>query len=100
MQVESIKQVASHGVGGIPVANDAVENFTKSLESKFNAADIKCLTDGIAHTLHVPYTTYYNSVDQQINQKMTVWLNGEMTSDAFVKYMHDTLTTAINKNNG
>ena len=100
MQVESIKEVASHGVGGIPVANDAVENFTKSLEGKFSAADIKCLTDGIAHTLHVPYTTYYNSVDQQINQKMTVWLNGEMTSDAFVKYMHDTLTAAINKNNG
>lgn len=100
MQVESIKEVAAHGVGGIPVAKDAVESFTKSLEGKFNAADIKCLTDGIAHTLHVPYTTYYNSVDQQINQKMTVWLNGEMTSDAFVKYMHDTLTAAINKNNG
>ena len=100
IQVENITQVASHGVGGIPVANEAVESFTKSLEGKFSASDIKCLTDGISHTLHVPYTTYYNSVDQQINQKMTVWLNGEMTSDAFVKYMHDTLTTAINKNNG
>ena len=100
MQVESVKEVASHGVGGIPVAKDAISEFTKSLENKFSTSDIKCLTDGIAHTLHVPYTTYYNSVDQQINQKMTIWLNGEMTSDAFVAYMHETLTAAINKNNG
>ena len=98
MQVESIKEVANKGVGGIPVAKDAVENFTKSLEAKFSAADIKCLTDGVSHTLHVPYTTYYNSVDQQINQKMTPWLSGEMTSDEFVAYMHNTLTTEINKN--
>ena len=98
MQVESIKEVANKGVGGIPVAKDAVSNFTKSLEEKFSEADIKCLTDGVAHTLHVPYTTYYNSVDQQINQKMTVWLNDELTSDEFVAYMHQTLTNAINEN--
>ena len=98
MDVESISQVASHGVGGIPVANEAISKFTKSLESKFTASDIKCLTDGIDHMLHVPYTTYYNDVDQQINQKMTVWLNGEMTSDEFVEYMDKTLTDAINKN--
>ena len=98
MQVESIKEVANKGVGGIPVAKDAISDFTKSLEDKFSASDIKCLTDGVSHTLHVPYTTYYNSVDQQINQKMTVWLNNEMTSDQFVAYMHETLQTAIDAN--
>lgn len=98
MQVESIKAVAEKGVGGIPVANDAVSSFTKSLEQKFSTNDITCLTDGTTHTLHVPYTTYYNSVDQKINQKMPVWLNGELTSDQFVAYMHETLTDAINKN--
>ena len=100
MQVESIKAVSNEGVGGIPVANDAISLFSKSLEKKFSENDIKCLTDGVQHSLHVPYTTFYNSVDQQINQKMTVWLNkdGGMTSDQFVAYMHETLQTAINNN--
>ena len=45
----------------------------------------------MAHKVSVPYSTYYNIVDQQINQKMATWINGDMSTKAFVDFMDETM---------
>ncbi|MDR0832330.1 MAG: extracellular solute-binding protein [Bacillales bacterium] len=98
MSKEAIMALASKGVGGIPVHKEAIEIFKETLTSNFSEGDVNCFINGLSNGLPLPYTTFYNSVDQNINQKMSVWLNGDMTSNAFVDFMHLTLSEAIENN--
>ena len=96
MSVEAISAVASKGVGGIPVHKDALAAFTSSLD-KVDTVSKECFLNGSNYTVHVPYSTYYNSVDQEINQKMSVWLNGDMTYVEFVEFMDDRMKYYMSK---
>ena len=86
MSVEAISAVASKGVGGIPVHKNALDAFSSSLD-RLDATSKACFLNGSSYTVHVPYSTYYNSVDQEINQKMSTWLNGEISYTEFVEFM-------------
>lgn len=95
MSVEAIKAVSEHGVGGIPVHKDAVDSFKTVLTEHFDNVSATSFLAGANYTVHVPYSTYYNTVDQQINQKMSVWLNDGMTYEAFVKFMDETMKSEM-----
>jgi ABC-type glycerol-3-phosphate transport system substrate-binding protein len=96
---EAVAALSATGVGGIPVRRDALSTYENALDEKFTASDVQCFVDGLDHGLHVPYTTYYNSVDQIINQKMSVWLSGQMTAHNFVDFMDQTMQEAIDNDN-
>ena len=100
MSVEAISAVASTGVGGIPVHKDALDAFSSSLDVLIKDGSTlykDCFLAGANYSVHVPYSTYYNSVDQEINQNMSQWLNGKMTYTEFVKYMDERLRYHMSK---
>ena len=96
MSVEAITAVAKHGVGGIPVHKDAQDDYKNVLLENFDETSAESFIAGTAHTVHVPYSTYYNTVDQEINQKMSVWLNGDMTYIEFVEFMDERMKYYMN----
>ena len=53
------------------------------------------MKSGITNQANVPYTTYYNIVDQQINQKMALWINGTMSAKEFVDFMATTMRSGM-----
>ena len=53
------------------------------------------ISGGLSKSINVPYTVYYNKVDQQINQKMSVWINGQMSTEDFVKFMDSTMKNGM-----
>lgn len=88
-RAESIAALAEKQVGGFPIYTDDVSIYTQSLVSSKLKDYVGIITDGIAHSVRVPYSTYYNIVDQRINQKMAPWINGEITAHEFVDYMDE-----------
>ena len=95
MSLEANIALASTGVGGIPVHKGAQDAFIDTLRDKFTQEDIDCYLEGLNYTLPVPYTTFYETVDQAINQKMSSWLIGNMTTENFVLYMDQQMKDAI-----
>ena len=91
MSAESLLAVSSQQVGGIPVRYDAVDNYFTSLSETKLADYVDVIKEGVNHSLSVPYSTYYNIVDQRINQKMSTWINGEINHIEFVDYMDETM---------
>ncbi len=91
MSVEAITALGNEQVGGIPVVPSLVENYLSSLEGTELEDYIDVIKEGATRRVNVPYSTYYNRVDQQINQKMATWINGQMTTEDFVKFIHETM---------
>lgn len=89
MSVEAITAVASEHVGGFPVAVEAVDTYLSSLADSKLAPYVDCIEEGMNRGVNVPYSTYYNLVDQRINQMMSEWINGKMTGREFVDYMDE-----------
>lgn len=88
---EAIRAVSEKQVGGIPIRSDCVDGYFESIKSTKLADSVDVVKAGILNKVNVPYSTYYNVVDQQINQKMAVWINGEMTAKEFVDFMAETM---------
>ena len=57
---------------------------------------VDVISGGKARTVNVPYSTYYNQVDQRINQKMSSWITGKMTAHEFVDYMQEMMEKGMN----
>lgn len=91
LSAEAINAVSEKQVGGFPIRKDSVDIYLRSLEETKLASYAPVIKEGIEHGVNVPYSTYYNIVDQRINQKMSVWINGEMTSAEFVDYMDESM---------
>ncbi len=88
MSEEAAIALASTGTGGVPIHRGASDTYAETLSQSFSEEDIACFFEGLEHTLSVPYTTYYETVDQAINQKMDLWLTGQMSADDFVSFIH------------
>ena len=91
MSVEAITALSEKQVGGIPVRDDCIDIYLETLSTTKFASDVDVIKQGALNGVNVPYSTYYNQVDQRINQKMSVWINGDMTSREFVDYMDESM---------
>ena len=79
-RAESIAALAEKQVGGFPVYKDDVVTYTAGLASSKIKDYLNVITGGLDSAVSVPYSTYYNIVDQRINQKMAPWINGEISA--------------------
>ena len=91
MSAEAINALASKQVGGLPVRTASISTFTNGLLETKLKNYVNTISEATNNILYVPYSTYYNQVDQQINQKMAVWINGQMSTVDFVKFMDTTM---------
>ena len=91
LSIEALLAVSEKQVGGLPIRNDAIDNYFNSLNNSKLKDYVNVIKEGVNHSVNVPYSTYYNIVDQRINQKMATWINGDMTSDEFVDFMDKTM---------
>ncbi len=91
MSVEAITALSKMQVGGIPVVDSCIDTYLDTLSTSKFANDVDVIKNGALKGVNVPYSTYYNIVDQRINQKMAVWIGGEMTSTEFVDYMDESM---------
>ena len=89
MSVEAITALSEKSVGGLPVVDQCLDTYLETLNTTKFADDVETIKTGALNGVNVPYSTYYNTVDQRINQKMAVWIGGEMTSAEFVDYMDE-----------
>ena len=91
MSVQAVDALAAKGVGGMPIRKASLDTYLNGLASTKLAASRDVIKNGVANKVNVPYSTYYNQVDQQINQKMAVWINGQLSTDDYVKFMDETM---------
>ena len=91
MSVEAITALCEQQVGGLPVRDDCLDTYLSTLGTTKFADDVETIKAGALNGVNVPYSTYYNLVDQRINQKMAVWIGDEMTSTEFVDYMDESM---------
>ncbi len=91
MSVEAIQALGEKQVGGIPIHTDSIDKYLSSLQSTKLADYVEVIKEGATRRVSVPYSTYYNIVDQQINQKMATWINGDMTTKEFVEFMDEVM---------
>lgn len=91
LSAEAIGAVAGQQVGGFPLRNDSVSVYMDSIRKTKLSPYVDVIKEGIERGVKVPYSTYYNIVDQQINQKMAVWINGKLSSHDFVDFMDSTM---------
>lgn len=89
MSVEAITALCEKQVGGLPVNTQCLDTYLSSMSSTKYGADVEVIKNGAYNGINVPYSEYYNIVDQRINQKMATWINGSMTSREFVDYMDE-----------
>ncbi len=87
MSVEAISAVAEEHVGGFPIEESAVEAYLSSLEESKLSSYVDTIKEGMNRGVNVPYSTYYNLVDQRINQRMSAWINGDIDGRQFVDEM-------------
>lgn len=93
---EALTALGEKSVGGFPIRNDCVENYVNTLDNGKLHEYLDTIIDGRETGVQVPYSTYYNSVDQRINQRMSSWITGEMTAREFVDYMDEVMRQGIN----
>ena len=91
MSKKAILALGSQQVGGFPIRNDCVENYVSSIRSTKLASSVDTITEGRSRMVSVPYSTYYNIVDQQVNQKMATWINGDLSSKDYVDFIYSTM---------
>ena len=91
MSVEAITALSQKQVGGLPIRDDCLDIYLETLSTSKFAGDVNVIKQGALNGVNVPYSTYYNIVDQRINQKMAVWIGGDMTSVEFVDYMDESM---------
>lgn len=96
MKAEAIQALAEKSVGGFPVCKSVQQIYVDQLMKTKVADYVDVISGGKARTVNVPYSTYYNQVDQRINQKMSSWITGKMTAHEFVDYMQEMMEKGMN----
>lgn len=96
MSKEAILALGEQQVGGFPIRSDCVENYVSSIRSTKLGNYVDIISEGRNRKVNVPYSTYYNVVDQQINQKMATWINGDLSTQKYVDFMYDTMIKGMN----
>lgn len=96
MKAESIQALAEKSVGGFPICKEVQETYVNTLRETKVADYVDVISGGKERTVGVPYSTYYNQVDQRINQKMSTWITGKMTAHEFVDYMQEMMVKGMN----
>lgn len=96
MSKEAILALGAQQIGGFPIRNDCVENYVSSIRETKLGNYVDTIAEGRNRKVNVPYSTYYNVVDQQINQKMATWINGGLSSRDYVNFMYDTMIKGMN----
>lgn len=96
MSQKAILALGSKQIGGFPVRNDCVENYVSSIRTTKLGAYVDIIAEGRNRKVNVPYSTYYNVVDQQINQKMATWINGDLSTKDYVDFMYSTMIKGMN----
>jgi ABC-type glycerol-3-phosphate transport system substrate-binding protein len=91
MSVEAVTALTQKQVGAIPVIFDCIDIYLETLSTSKFADYVDVIKLGASNGVYVPYSSYYNIVDQRINQKTSVWINGDMTSKEFVDYMAESM---------
>lgn len=91
MSQKAVDALANSGVGGMPIRKSSLDTFMNSLATTKLASSANVIKEGANNKVYVPYSTYYNQVDQQINQKMSVWINGNLSTIDYVKFMDQTM---------
>ena len=67
--------------------DEAVEAYLSSLEESKLSSYVDTIKEGMNRGVNVPYSTYYNLVDQRLNQRMSAWINGDIDGRQFVDEM-------------
>ena len=96
MKSECVKTLADYQVGGVPIKKDCVEYYFDKLQAAgLNKEACDVIKAGANNTISVPYSSYYNDVDTEVNAKLPLWMNKDpnWTTDIFVKF----IDTEMNK---
>jgi ABC-type glycerol-3-phosphate transport system substrate-binding protein len=94
VSAEATLAVAEKGVGGTPVHKTAAERWQEQvLGTSFSAEDKTTLTNGLEHTLAVPYTPQYQEIDDKANASMDEWLLGNSSSEQYATKVCDIINT-------
>ena len=91
MSKKAVDALANSGVGGMPIRKASLDTYMNNLATTKLASSASVIKEGVANKVNVPYSTYYNQVDQHINQKMSVWINGQLSTNDFFKFMDETM---------
>ncbi len=95
MSKEATEAAARMQVGGIPVRSDCVDTYLSSLEETKLADYTEVIANSIANRISVPYSVYYNQADQMINQRLSRWINNEISTAELVEYAQDVMERAM-----
>ena len=95
MSKKAVTALAQKQIGGLPVRQDCVSTYLDAIRETKIGDYVDVISGGLSKSINVPYTIYYNKVDQQINQKMSVWINGQMSTAEFVKFMDTTMKSGM-----
>ncbi|MDY5440962.1 MAG: extracellular solute-binding protein [Candidatus Enteromonas sp.] len=96
MKAEAVQALAEESVGGFPICKSVQQTYIDQLNKTKIKDYVGVITGGKERTVDVPYSTYYNQVDQRINQKMSSWITGKMTAHEFVDYMQEVMVKGMN----
>lgn len=89
MSKEATETVAKMQIGGYPVRPDCVDVYLNAVsESKFGEYS-QVISEGVQNKISVPYSVFYNQADMQINQKLSLWIAGDISTQDFVAQAHD-----------
>ncbi len=91
MSKEAILALGKQHIGGFPIRSDCVENYVSSIRTTKLGNFVDTIAEGRNRKVNVPYSTYYNVVDQQVNQKMATWINGDLSTKDYVDFIYATM---------
>lgn len=100
LKAESIRAHAALQVGGVPIRKDCVDTyFTSIVSSGVTQEAANVIKEGAKNTINVPYSSYYNEVDQKINAVIALWMDQKegWTTEKFIKYMDSEMKAAMGK---
>ena len=77
---------------------DVYEAFQDQwLGPQFTEEDKRGFANGIDHALSVPYDEHYAEIDNEVNQTLSEWLNGDITAEAYAQRVCETWNEAWGK---
>jgi len=95
MSKEATEAAAKMLVGGFPVRTDCVDAYLDAFEGSILEDYTDVVAGSIQNRISVPYSVYYNQVDMQINQKLAVWIAGDMATQDFVTNAYDIMVRGM-----
>jgi len=95
---ESWTALAELSAGGIPIHRDVYETFHDQwLGPQYADDDRRAFLDAIEHGMTMPYDEHYAEIDNEVNQTLSEWLNGDITAEAYAQRVCETWNEAWGK---